>query len=595
MNKRFYWILGLLTVAALVLRLAVGFELAHANGGHNPVVAPSPLTDMAIYQSNSDMVARGEYQGEFYFQPFYYAVFLPLIKVVFGNSVGMIIVWQALLGALTVFLSGLSAAGLWNRTAGIVTAGLLTFSNALILYTPFLLIETLQAFFLTLIFYTTMLAVRRRNWIRWSVVGLVLGCSILTRGNVWIFFPALAAAAVWCQFRRRDDRINLNGWKVTKKLVPAMALVIFTLLPQVPFVIHNSLVRGQLSPPSTAAQNVLALGNTPEAPPGGRDWAAGAGAMEYPETFRIWTSDREKSVQRHIWDWFCAEPLAFTELTFRKLLLFWDYREIPNNIAFEYGRMSWTYRVFAHVYSWMLLVLGLAGMLCLFRRIRRELEYQVLTYLVLSYALSIVSFYILARFRVPVLPLLGIFAGIFPGCVWTARRSSSGRIGCLVAFFAAFCLVFFAYDAYRYYGESKVLRRVRHDGVRVRVAPEQEMVLDNGPHSFGGWGAVELRTNTPLCKTFTRKKGDDYKSVELVMPLFWETPGQATIEVNGIKRRLTRSESGPLEFRLSLPCPADRRFDISMPEATAKVFYYVDFQRDYGRTRRAGVTIPGEA
>ncbi|MDD3119745.1 MAG: hypothetical protein PHQ27_11240, partial [Victivallales bacterium] len=59
--------------------------------------------------------------------------------------------------------------------------------------------------------------------------------------------------------------------------------------------------------------------------------------------------------------------------------------------------------------------------------------------------------------------------------------------------------------------------------------------------------------------------------------------------------RLTRSESGPLEFRLSLPCPADRRFDISMPEATAKVFYYVDFQRDYGRTRRAGVTIPGEA
>jgi hypothetical protein len=35
--------------------------------------------------------------------------------------------------------------------------------------------------------------------------------------------------------------------------------------------------------------------------------------------------------------WAKSEPLAFLELSFRKALLYWDAKEIPNNIAVEYN------------------------------------------------------------------------------------------------------------------------------------------------------------------------------------------------------------------------------------------------------------------
>ena len=596
MRKRFFLILFLLAVTAFAIRMAVSVELYNFNDGNNPVVSPSPLTDMGVYKSNSDLIARGEYKGEFYFQPFYYAVFLPLIKIIFGNSTWMIIVCQSLVGALTVFLAGLCSAKLWSKNSGIITAGLLTFSNGLILYTPFQLIETLQTFFLVLIFYTVVMAIQRRNWVRWSLVGFALGCSILTRGNVWIFFPALFLAAIFCQFNRREDRINLNGWRVLRKLMPAVVFIIFTFLPQLPFVAYNSRVRGKLSPPSTAAQNVLALGNTPEAPPGGREWEAGPGQMEYPKTFQLWTHDPNKSVQQYMWEWFNEEPLAFLELTFRKFLLFWDYREIPNNISFEYGELSNTFVVLAHVYAWILITLGVSGMFCLHRWIRKKLELQVLFYMVLSYALSIVAFYILARFRIPVLPLLGIFAGMFACHFWEIRKKSFERAYyfCFPVVFVIFCIVFFSYDFYRYHCETDVVSFVRPDGVRVRILPDKEMVLDSGPYTFGGWNLVAFRLNTPLVKTFSKIEGRGFKSVEFEIPIIWETPGEATISVNGVTRKLSNSQSGMMEYKINLDCPKDGKFDIRVLEATTRIFYYIDVQRFYKRTMIGDFQPPGE-
>jgi hypothetical protein len=73
------------------------------------------------------------------------------------------------------------------------------------------------------------------------------------------------------------------------------------------------------------------LGNTPESPPGGRN-PGYAGPMEYPPTYGMWMnkSNRQKiTVPQRIINWFIEQPAAYLELSFRKLLLFWDYREIP--------------------------------------------------------------------------------------------------------------------------------------------------------------------------------------------------------------------------------------------------------------------------
>ena len=56
--------------------------------------------------------------------------------------------------------------------------------------------------------------------------------------------------------------------------------------------------------------------------------------MEYPPAFHLWMAEAgEISVAEQILRWAEQEPLAFAELQFRKLLLFWDWRDIPNNVA----------------------------------------------------------------------------------------------------------------------------------------------------------------------------------------------------------------------------------------------------------------------
>ncbi|MBS1372372.1 MAG: hypothetical protein HPZ91_20715, partial [Lentisphaeria bacterium] len=326
-GRGFLLALGAIAGGALLLRLGVWAELGAANGGHNSVYAPSALTDLATYMKLGREMAAGEYSGVFYYQPFYYAVFLPVCYLLSGGSIGFVIFVQSLLGAGTSYLAGLSAARLAGKTAGYVAAALVAVSTPLLLYAPFHQNETLQAFNLTLLFYLALRACEKWTPGRWAAAGAVAGIAILTRGNINLFLPGLVAALAWSG-RRRGIR-----WR---RIAAGGALFLgFAFLVQLPFAIHNTRLTGKLTGPSTAADAVLALGNSPEAPAGGRSPGLPAGPMEYPEAYgRMMARAAEKvSVPAQMFEWVCREPGAFFELQFRKLLLFWDYREIPNNVS----------------------------------------------------------------------------------------------------------------------------------------------------------------------------------------------------------------------------------------------------------------------
>ncbi|MGN0849527.1 MAG: hypothetical protein ACI4OV_07530, partial [Victivallaceae bacterium] len=78
--KRRDWLICLLIVAAaLILRVVGAWQLAGENNGMNAVFSPSPETDMATYWKLSGEILTGAFTGEFYYQPFYYAVWLPAL------------------------------------------------------------------------------------------------------------------------------------------------------------------------------------------------------------------------------------------------------------------------------------------------------------------------------------------------------------------------------------------------------------------------------------------------------------------------------------------------------------------------------------
>ncbi|MBN1865076.1 MAG: glycosyltransferase family 39 protein [Victivallales bacterium] len=636
MRRYFYLWAGLTVLFALFLRLMVARDLL-ANDPQ--VVAPSVCTDMYTYKKYSEDIVRGDYEGEFYYQPFYYVAFLPVVKWLFGFGPWPLIFSQCLISAATVWISIVSCSMLWGRRAGIISGLLVALSSVMIMYVPYHLVDTLQAFWVILVFYTVMKCCsgtysRVSGVLGWGLAGVFTGLGILTRGNMWFFVPGLALCSVVSTWRRENSSLF--------RLLPAVVYLAMVILPQIPFSLRNTVVTGKLCGPSTAAGAVLALGNTPEAPPGGREPGMGPGPMEYPETYSYWMSTEESfPVWKRILAWVTREPAAFAELQWRKLLLFWDRREIPNNIAIEHqGLMSPLLQIFGLIpgdvvivpggkitvipmnivpASVILLVLGLSGVLssvagclvCAARYLRKSaagvsgsargftsvgIREQVLLYLVLSYCAGTVAFYILARFRLPVLPLLAVFAGGFLDRLLKIFSKGALSIRMCLALLASFFAVNFGYDFYRSQLESGIMRIARPHGVYCFSSGGSAVLKDNGPYTFGLWEPLELHEGVPIEKLFNPP--GDVASVggdgNLCIELVWALPGDILLEVDGKSYRLREVEPvrKKYEFAVSLDAPVS--VVIRPLRMDARVYVAVDRQRNYSRTLVDGEKYPGE-
>ncbi|MDD5597143.1 MAG: glycosyltransferase family 39 protein [Victivallaceae bacterium] len=603
-KKRFFLILLGIVLIALVLRLGTAYELQAANNGKNAVNFPLPVTDMCTYKRLAELISQGDFQDPFYinnshkYQPFYNSIFLPLIYLTLGYSVWSVIIAQSLLGAATVYLVGLSTARIWNRQAAVIAAAMTAFSQMLILYTPYLLIATLQAFWMALIFYCAVAAYKSGKTLHWAVCVLISGCAILTRGNVWFLIPGLVALAVYSLVFKKHRSLPLR-----KKLMGSGAAIFvflfLVILPQVPFSYRNSVLLGHFCGPSSDAPNVLSLGNTPESPPGGREEGWGPGPMEYPTTYAVWTSQQSKvSVISRIWDWFLREPLAFLELTYRKLLLFCDYRELPNNISLGIALEYSDFLSYGFLWTVFIMIPGLSGIYVLaWRSLKKhDLKMLLLIYFILAYCAATVAFYILARFRVPVIPLLAIMAAIFINRTW--RVCKHDRRHLYIPYIAVFSIItmvcFLAYDYYRDNYEVRVIRKVRPNGIKVAVGNGKTMYLDNGPHTFGGWRPVPLIPEIKLKKQFKIDNEAKKQIAELEFSLIFADAGEATLRINNNIERVTAGRPGKVDKTFVIPLPSTGIVNISLVSANCRLLYLVDIQRDYGRSSINDRTINGE-
>jgi hypothetical protein len=257
-DRKFLIVNSVITLVALLIRLIAGFQLLRGDGR---VGAPPEVTDMWTYLHLSREILSGEVPRVFYYQPFYYSVFLPVVRFFCRDSVIPVIIAQSLCGAAAVYLAGLLAARIAGKKAGLIAAAFLALSQICIVYTPYALLEIMQSFWLILLLYLVFLAWSKNKLWQWLSVGVVLSFAILSRGNAWIFLPAIFLA-VWFASRKKEHRKRFTA-------IACGVVLLGTILPQLPFVIVNSVECRSLQGPSTARGNVLALGNTPEAAPGG--------------------------------------------------------------------------------------------------------------------------------------------------------------------------------------------------------------------------------------------------------------------------------------------------------------------------------------
>jgi 4-amino-4-deoxy-L-arabinose transferase-like glycosyltransferase len=472
-GRRFYMALAGVVLLALLLRAGVSAQLYNTGA----VQRPNVVTDMATYQRLAAEVRAGKWPEVFDYQPFYYTVFLPLVTWLSpAGRPWPVVLAQVILGSAAVWLTGLGAARVFGRRAGIMAALLLALSRFHIFYTPYLLLEVLQSFWMALIFFCTLTAWNRNRRRDWCLLALFCACSTLTRGNALLFVPGLLALLVWRNWRQWGRMAALCG----------LFLLLFY-LPQLPYSWRNYQATGRWCGPSVAQDKVLALGNTPEAP---------AGGLEYPRSYHYWCglsaaadATQRVSVSRQVWRWLRSDPLTYLELKFRTLLLFWDRQEIPNNVDITTAQKhSWLLRSPLLINYSLLGSLGLAGMLLCLRRL--NIRRSCLLYAILAYCLGTVAFYMLARFRIGCLPLLCIAAGGGIRLFWAGRQAGEEEYRQrlhlrLLLVLAAVFMVNSAYGLYHRYCEPALQRSLRPGGLALDF-PQERVIYDHGPLSVGG-------------------------------------------------------------------------------------------------------------
>lgn len=598
----FIKLLSGITVLALILRFIADWEMVRSGGGVNNALAPLSTSDLATYIKLGRECAAGNFPETFYYQPYYYAVFLALCNLVSGSSIWFVIIVQSLLSAATVFLTGLCGRKIFSDTGGLIAAFLCAVSSSLILYVPFHQNETLQTFHLVLLLYLTLKALEKQKLWLWSVTGLIAGIAILTRGNIWFIVPVILGGMI---FYGRKEQI---AWRKLFTFSGVFMAVI--LVEQLPFAIHNTRNTGTLSGPSTAANAVLALGNTPEAPAGGREPGGTAGAMTYPEAYHRMMRNTEgnfaKSVPQQMWEWFCNDPLAFCELQFRKILLFWDGREIPNNVSLDFDgiRCSMVLKLLIIGRNTFIFALGAAGLIFFLAELFRKKDsgLMMLYGFVLMFYGAVVVFYILSRFKAPVIPLLAIFAG---GALWQWFRmikNSAGEIRkrnilkVLLVILCGFWLSCAAYDSYRCL-EPAVNRWIYPDGVILDMHGNNIQHFDYGPYPFGGWYCAELKTGSRIFKKFAALESVSFCNIGLMLRS--NEPVEIVLSANGIPYRFT--------FPAIPPEKNDRRMvpmmvplyggqlEITVESVSGgEIWAVYDIQRDYGRSAFNGEILNGE-
>ncbi|MCK5801591.1 MAG: hypothetical protein KAI66_02105, partial [Lentisphaeria bacterium] len=425
-------------------------------------------------------------------------------------------------------------------------------------------------------------------------LGLTTAFAILTRGNVLLLVPGVLGLLCWRQRR---------NWR--RVAIYTVLFVVAMYVPQLPFSLRNLSYHGRWTGPSSAQDAVLALGNTSEAPPGG---------LEYPPSYHEAVrkanlpDGHAVPVTRQMLHWAWRQPMAFCELKWRTLLLFWSHTEIPNNVNMAgEGRRSVLLRFPAVVPFWLFGSLAIAGMLLLWRR--RSPDRLFVYYVTIVYCLSTVLFYMLARFRIPLVPLLCVLAGGGAIQLWgRIRKARSGGeaarkrlLFSVLALAAGLYVTLKAFETYQTLFEASAMRLCRPSGV-VLETPEHIAVFDHGAASMGGLTPLPVpNRGVTVQKTLiipnSVSSAKRVTSATLRIPILMEKGSSIQVDLVGLERTASPDsdafEDGPGYVWLNIPVAPPKSggeltFSFTIRPTRGRISLVIDRFRDYGRTQFSG-------
>jgi len=399
-------------------------------GLHLLAMRDSPLFQVLIcdcgqYDAWARRIAGGEWIGnQVFYQTPLYPYLLAVVYYVGGHSVWAVRLLQAVFGALSCVFLARAGARFFSARVGWVAGILLAIYPPAIFFDGILQKASLDLLLMTALLWTLGVA-QQAAQARWFAgIGALLGAMSLNRENAAALLPVLLAWITWLSWPE-VRRVWLPRCLV---FIAGLALVL------VPVGLRNYYVGGAFLLTTAQMGPNFYIGNHRGADGGYSPMRAGRGepGFEALDARMIAEDDLKRALtSREVsqywlgrsWREIREAPVAWVRLLGRKWLLTWNALEMIDAEAIH------THALHSPVLRVLRLVLHF-GVLCpltalgiwLTRRDWRQL--WILYAMLVTFAAAVTLFYVFARYRYPLVPVVTLFAAA--GVVEASRRAWRG-------------------------------------------------------------------------------------------------------------------------------------------------------------------------
>jgi 4-amino-4-deoxy-L-arabinose transferase-like glycosyltransferase len=391
--------------AVLVFAVALALRLGHVLTLRDSPYFARPVLDADTYYWAARALAAGEGWAEpVYWQPPGYPYFLAALLWLTGPGFLAPRLVQAVLGAVTASLTCVIGMRVFGRAVGLGAGFVVALYGLLIHLDGELLAPSLAICLQMAALYCAVRGPAERGAVGWLAAGLLGGLTGIVNAPALVLLPVLAIAA-----RRRAAWVLLGA-------VIAVA----------PVTLRNWAEGRELVLVSSNTGINLYLGNNPRYDETvgmrpGRDWQA---LVRAPRLHGVaGAGPASRFFVRRVTQYAGRDPAGFLALQARKLRLLLGGSEIARNQEIYPARawspvlrvLLWKVPGLAFPFG-LLLPLAVVGLGVTWRRA------PVLAASAILLGLTVAAFFVTARYRAPVIPLLALFAAA--GVRWAAVEAS---------------------------------------------------------------------------------------------------------------------------------------------------------------------------
>ena len=408
--SRFPAALAGIFAAALVIRLIHVWQISKA-----PFFSVL-VGDARGYDEWARQIAAGDWVGkDVFYQAPLYPYFLGTLYAVAGHSLMAVRIVQAVVGSGSCVLLAVAGRRFFSPRVGLLAGA------ALALYAPAIFFDGLvQKSVLDVFLVCVSLSLigglldRAERTFSWLWLGVALGALALTRENALVL---IVVVAVWGVWRHRAADAAQSIWAAAVPLA-CFALGLAAML--LPVAVRNYAVGGGFYLTTSQFGTNFYIGNSQHADGTYVPLKEGRGTPEYEREDATSLAERAAghpltpSEVSSYWTgqalvYITSQPVAWLELMARKFALLWNKTEAVDTESQEtYTEWSWPLKLLGWVGHFGVLVpIALFGALAAWPERRRVWLLYALT---AAYAASVLLFYVFARYRFPLVPMLVLFA-----------------------------------------------------------------------------------------------------------------------------------------------------------------------------------------